>query len=254
MAEFERVFKPDQRKTAGTERRSRRRDEDEDDPLQDQLTAPGANIDAIAGKFLRYGVMNRYFDALRIVGQSQGREAASALHQRLTGPGAAAERATRAELRAQEGLGEAQEESAATRAIRAGTRITELPLDQLLPSMRRLVELTVGDRLGKVDVRVGDVEVARSGQEARTEGELIRLAPSVDPGSEHGLRVLAHEAAHVIQQRRSPNLNPAASQADRIRRAEAEAVEVAEAALAGRRRPVQESAPAGLGFTEAVAK
>lgn len=261
MAEFDRVFKPDQHKTSRAGRPAPRPQEEDDyDPLAAYLLAPGADMEAILSQLARHNIL-RYADALYLVANARGRDAAVDLHRRVAGPRATGDEATEerpeySDIDKNQAQGTSvtirRPDGVAEDSPSSGLRITQRPLDQIHPSVRRLVELTTGRSLGQVEVQLDDAEVASQGHQAQAEGDLIRLAPSVDPTTDQGLRVLAHEAAHVLQQRRSPDLSRAHNAADAIRRAETEAVEVAEAALTGRRRAIEEAAPAGLGFTEVV--
>jgi outer membrane protein OmpA-like peptidoglycan-associated protein len=114
------------------------------------------------------------------------------------------------------------------------------PLDQPIQAE---MERAFGTDLS--DVRIHDDAIARESAgeidaEAFTHGDDIYLAGNVSPETTDGKRLLAHELAHVVQQRRAHGRQPNAisKPGDRL---EAEADQIAADAGAGRRVEVQAS-------------
>jgi hypothetical protein len=93
------------------------------------------------------------------------------------------------------------------------------PLD---PEFRRDAEARFGQDLGAVRVHTGP-DAARSAEEigaaAYTHGEHIAFAPGrYRPNAPEGRRVLAHELAHVLQQRRGGPRPPSPDRGSRLER------------------------------------
>src|SRR5262249_55470338 len=122
------------------------------------------------------------------------------------------------------------------------------PRDGRLPAATRArMEQAYGQRFDDIEIHADSAEVP-AGQQAFTRGRHIFFGRGAfDPESEHGEHVIAHELAHVAQQRR-----PADGDRPPTRAAlESDAHQAALAALAGRAATVNLFAPASaaLGFS-----
>jgi hypothetical protein len=112
--------------------------------------------------------------------------------------------------------------------------------------IRRLAEEVFGVDLSDVRVHVG-AGARQIGARAFTSGADVYFAPDqYDPGSERGLRLLGHEIAHVVQQRRGQARNPYGHGVAIVRdpALEAEADRMGEALAARARRPAHRVNPA----------
>ncbi len=121
------------------------------------------------------------------------------------------------------------------------------PLDERI---RQMVEAVTGESLGEVSVLKNDPKADSAGVMAMAEKGLIRLA-SGTPGTDDpkGLLVQLHEAAHILQFKKDGNGRSGGSPVQALER---EAAGVAQAALAGARQTIEQSALPGfmLNFTE----
>ena len=140
-----------------------------------------------------------------------------------------------------EGSGGQEEHSASSTEMPARP---DQPLD--LQTAQR-IEQTTGERVpGDVRVSENDPKADAAGVPGMADGNVIRLSTNT-PGAdtEQGLEVRLHEAIHQIQLSKGPGAAGGKSGVDDVER---DAIAVARAALAGRRRPVEVPAEGGQAY------